>query len=134
MVATRKVSSVRALAWLCAALVFAVTCLSAFIRLAREAASGHAANAIAFARGAHRVSASLALVLAIVLLVWCYTRVPPMRRQGRLAGAVVALGLFLALVGSFGGDSTSPVVVLANFIGGLVMVAFATAMAIAFTP
>jgi hypothetical protein len=37
-------------------------------------------------------------------------------------------------VGSFGGDSTSPVVVLANFIGGLVMVAFATAMAITFTP
>lgn len=124
----------RALAWTCAALVFAVTCLSAFIRLARELADGPGQGAIAFARGAHRVSASVGLVLAIVLLVRCYTRVPPLRRQGRLAAAVVGLGLVLALVGRFGADSAAPVVVLANFIGGLTMLAFAAGLAVAFTP
>ena len=123
----------RAMAWGCAALVFAVTSLSAFVRFAR-AGGGVAASAIEVARGVHRVSASAALLLAIVLLVQCYMRSPPLRRPGRLAAAVVAAGLALAVLGRFAGDSLAPPVVLANLFGGFAMFTLACALAMALGP
>lgn len=130
MTASGRFLAVRRIAWTCAGLVFAVTSLSAFVRLARAAgASGPGEHAIEIARGAHRVSASLALVLAIVALVQCYIRQPPLPRAGRLALGVVALGVLLAILGRFAGASTSGPVVLANLGGGFAMLALAVRLA-----
>lgn len=112
-----RVALLRRLAWACALLVLAVTSLSAFIRLD--------GTGIPAARVAHRVVASAALLVVILALVRAYTGGPALRRQGRIAMGLLALGLFLALLGRFTGASRAPAVVLANLLAGLAMFALA---------
>ena len=104
------------------ALMVVVTLASAFLRLAEPAAVG--ALAIDVARGAHRVAASAALVLAIGVAIFGWERLRPLGASRGVAGALVALGVALLFLGRFT-PSTHPFVALGNPLGGLAMVALA---------
>jgi cytochrome c oxidase assembly protein subunit 15 len=111
-------ATLRRLAWACAMLVLAVTSLSAFIRLE--------GTGLPAARVAHRVLASAALLVVILALVRAHTAAPALRREGRIALGLLALGLFLAVLGRFAGASQAPAVVVANLLAGFAMFALAT--------
>lgn len=112
----------RGAVWLTFALLVVVTLASAFLRLAEPA--GVAGLAIDIARGAHRVSASVALVLAIGVAIFGWERFRPLGASRGAAAALVALGIALAFLGRFT-PSTHPFVALGNPLGGLAMVALA---------
>jgi hypothetical protein len=99
-----------------------VTLASAFLRLAEPA--GVTGLAIDVARGAHRVSASAALVLAIGIAIFGWERFRPLGASRGVAAALVALGIALSFLGRFT-PSTHPFVALGNPLGGLAMVALA---------
>jgi len=141
----RRRALLRRLALLCAILVLAITSLSAFIRLSkaglscadgphcygqnlRQLQQGLAATAgedagTAAARLAHRVVASAALLLVITMVVVCLTARPPMWREGRVALALLALALFLAVLGRWSGNARVPAVAIGNLLGGFAMLA-----------
>ena len=112
----------RGAAWLTFALLVVVTLASAFLRLAEPA--GVTGLAIDVARGAHRVSASVALVLAIGVAIFGWDRFRPLGASRGVAAALVALGIALSFLGRFT-PSTHPFVALGNPLGGLAMVALA---------
>jgi hypothetical protein len=112
----------RGAAWLTFALLVVVTLASAFLRLAEPA--GITGLAIDVARGAHRVSASVALVLAIGVAIFGWERFRPLGASRGVAAALVALGIALSFLGRFT-PSTHPFVALGNPLGGLAMVALA---------
>jgi hypothetical protein len=112
----------RGAAWLTFALLVVVTLASAFLRLAEPA--GITGLAIDIARGTHRVSASVALVLAIGVAIFGWERFRPLRASRGVAAALVALGIALSFLGRFT-PSTHPFVALGNPLGGLAMVALA---------
>jgi hypothetical protein len=112
----------RGAAWLTFALLVVVTLASAFLRLAEPA--GIIGLAIDVARGTHRVSASVALVVAIGLAIFGWERFRPLGASRGVAGALVALGVALSFLGRFT-PSTHPFVALGNPLGGLAMVALA---------
>ena len=134
---------VRKLAWACAALVLAITSLSAFIRLSRagvgcepwpqcreqraavegEALAQFDAPAVVAARVAHRIVASAALLVLVALLLLALARQPALQPQGRLVLALLAIALLLAGLGRVGGASRGAPVVLGNLLGGFAMVA-----------
>ena len=141
----RRLRFVRRLALACAALVLAVTSLSAYIRLSRAglscadwpqcygqglrelqqgrpATSGEGAGTAA-ARLAHRVVASGALLLVIAMLATALTARPILSQQARVAAALLALALFLAVLGRWSSDARLPAVAMANLLGGFVMLA-----------
>lgn len=140
---TVRISRVRKLALACAVLVLAITSLSAFIRLSRAGLgcepwpqcqaqrSAMTAQALAeldsgvvmAARVAHRIAASAALVLVVVMLVQAFARQPVLRREGHLALGLLGAALFLAVLGRLGGDSRQPAVVVGNLLAGFVMFA-----------
>jgi cytochrome c oxidase assembly protein subunit 15 len=146
-----RLSLVRRLAIACAVLVLAVTSLSAFVRLSRagfgcepwpqcyvqratlpsEALAASDGQAVLAARWAHRVAATATLLLVIALLMKTLALQPPLQRQGRLVLALLAVSLFLAVLGRMGGDSRGPVVILGNLVGGLVMFAVACRLVLA---
>jgi hypothetical protein len=97
------------------ALMLVVTAASAFLRLAEPA--GVAGAAIDVARGAHRVAASLALVLAIGIAIFGWERFRPLGASRAVATGLVALGVALSFLGRFT-PSTHPFVALANSRGG----------------
>ena len=127
----------------CAVLVLAITTLSAFIRLSRAglgcepwpqcrseqvraAQDGTLAaptGAVAVARVLHRITAVAALLLIIGMLMTAYASGPARRREGRMVLALLALALFLAILGRATADSRLPAVVLANLLGGFAMLA-----------
>lgn len=110
----------RGAAWLTFALLVVVTLASAFLRLAEPA--GITGLAIDVARGTHRVSASVALVLAIGVAIFGWERFRPLGASRGVAAALVALGIALSFLGRFT-PSTHPFVALGNPLGGLAMVA-----------
>lgn len=112
----------RGASWLTFALLVVVTLASAFLRLAEPA--GITGLAIDVARGTHRVSASLALVLAIGVAIFGWERFRPLGASRAVAAALVALGVALSFLGRFT-PSTHPFVALGNPLGGLAMVALA---------
>ncbi len=148
----RRLHLLRRLAWLCAAVVLAVTSLSAFIRQSRaglgcadwpacygqalrsaqqgEAAPGEASQAEALARLAHRIAASAALLLVIVMLLVCADR-PRLRREGALVLALLALAVFLAVLGAWSGRAraSASAVAVGNLLGGLLMLALCVRLA-----
>lgn len=149
----RRRTRLARLAWACAVLVLLITSLSAFIRLSRAglgcepwpqcvsgalAAGGpgatEAAPGVTQARITHRVVASAALLIVIVLLVQCHTGTPGLPRQGRLAAALLALGVFLAILGRMAGDSRAAPVVMANLLAGFAMFALACRLALSLRP
>lgn len=140
----------RRLAWAGVALVLAITTLSAFIRLSRAGAGCepwpqcHIArrdvpvaqlalqdsHAVGTARLAHRIVASSALLLFIVLLVLLHMTAGTPRSPGRLALAIVALAIFLAVLGAAAGPSQSAAVVMGNLLAGFAMFALALRLAL----
>ncbi|MCM2252915.1 MAG: COX15/CtaA family protein [Ramlibacter sp.] len=145
----KRISLLVKVAWACAALVLAITTLSAFIRLSQAAvgcepwpqchtqASPHAAQdapmsrdgAVAAARIAHRVTAVAALLLVIALVMTTLSRAPVLRREGRIALALLALALFLAILGRWSTGARVPAVMLGNLLAGFAMFAVSCRLA-----
>lgn len=128
----------RRTAALCAVLMLLTIGLSAFMRLSmaglgctdwpacygqglRDPSVGGAA--VAAARLAHRVVASLALVLAIVLVWLSAVRRPVLRREAVLAAMLLALALALAVLGLMTPGARAPAVAMGNLLGGFGMLA-----------
>ena len=128
----------RRTAALCAVLMLLTIGLSAFMRLSmaglgctdwpacygqglRDPSVGGAA--VAAARLAHRVVASLALVLAIVLVWLSAVRRPVLRREAVLAALLLALALALAVLGLMTPGARAPAVAMGNLLGGFGMLA-----------
>ena len=146
--------TLRTLAIACAVLVLAITTLSAFIRLsraglgcepwpqcygqqARAAAAGAqppATGPVATARVAHRIVASVALLLIIGMVMATLAATPVRWREGRLVLALLALALFLAVLGRWTADSRLPAVVLGNLLAGFAMVAVSWRLLAAVAP
>jgi cytochrome c oxidase assembly protein subunit 15 len=147
----QRARSLRRVAWLCAALVLAITSLSAFIRLSRagldcepwpqcygealrSAQQGvpHSAEppvAVTAARFAHRFVAVAALVAIVFLLKAAYFTRPVLRRESRLALALLVLAIFLALLGRWSADARVPAVTLGNLLAGFSMLAIGVRLA-----
>jgi cytochrome c oxidase assembly protein subunit 15 len=147
----RRLFILRRLAWLCAVTVLAVTSLSAFIRLSNAglgcadwpqcygergltsatatAVRSDEVTATIVARIAHRVMAVLALLLIVVLIMVCFGDHPRLRGQGSIALALLALALFLAVLGRWSSGSRVPAVSIANLIGGFAMLALSLRLA-----
>lgn len=146
----RRMTLMRVMAWSCAVLVLAVASLSAFIRQtnaglgcepwpechaqARLEAPSRTDPALASARVAHRIAASVALVLVIAMLVIAVAREPVLWQPARLVAALLAVTLFLAVLGRFGADSRHPLVTVGNLLGGFAMFALSVAVARASGP
>jgi cytochrome c oxidase assembly protein subunit 15 len=128
-----------------AVLMLATITLSAFMRLsqagvgcepwpgcyaqaARDAAQGVATpvvagHGVAAARLAHRVVASLVLILAIAMVLSTWLTKPALPREGWLAAAVLALAVGLAVLGIVTPGARVPAVTLGNLLGGFLMLA-----------
>lgn len=148
--AERRISSLKKMAWACAALVLAITTLSAFIRLStaglgcepwpqcygeawRAAAEGLSlvpAAGVSAARIAHRLLAVASLLLIIAMLMSAYSKQPVLRREGRMVLGLLALALFLAILGRFTAGTRVPAVTLGNLLGGFAMFALSCRLAI----
>lgn len=138
------------MALLCAALVLAITSLSAFIRLSgaglgcepwpqcygqslRDASGAVAqpvARSVAVARLAHRVVAMAALVVIIMMVMTSLFSAPILWREGRLALALLGLAVFLAVLGVWTADARVPAVMLGNLLAGFAMFALACRLAL----
>ena len=144
-------AALRRIALVCALLVLAIAGLSAFLRLSKvglgcepwpacygqelrtlqrgEPLDADAVQAVAVARLAHRVLASTALVLVIVLAMGALTSKPVRRGDAALALGLLAVALFLAGLGWFTAGSRVPAVALGNLLGGFVMLALSWRLA-----
>ena len=142
----------RRMAWICAVLVLAITSLSAYIRLSKAGLGcepwpqcyGQQLRAqqlgepplqtdpgTANARLAHRVIASTALLLVLVMVMAALASKPVLWPQGRLALGLLALALFLAVLGRWTAQARIPAVTLGNLLGGFAMFALSVHMALA---
>jgi heme a synthase len=121
----RRVAAVRGTALLCAAVILAVTTLSAFVRLSNAAADlqGIESDAVLAARAAHRIAASSALLLVIGLVGLSLGPRPFLQREGRHALALLALVAFLAVLGRWSAGTVAPAIVLGNLLGGFLLFA-----------
>jgi heme a synthase len=147
----RRVLLLRRMAWICAVLVLVITSLSAYIRLSkaglgcepwpqcygqqlRAQQQGEpplqADAATAGARLAHRVIASSALLLVLVMVMAAVASRPVLWPQGRLALGLLGLALFLAVLGRWTAHARIPAVTLGNLLGGFVMFAVSVRMAL----
>lgn len=132
----------------CAALVLAITTLSAFIRLshvglgcepwpqcyarsAQSRASDPADTPVTAARVAHRVVAVIALLLVIALVMSTLPKGPILRREGRMALGLLVLALFLAILGRWTANARVPAVMLGNLLAGFAMFALSCVLALA---
>ena len=149
-------TALRRIALVCALLVLAIAGLSAFLRLSKvglgcepwpacygqelralqrgDAPDAGAAQAVAVARLAHRVLASTALVLVIVLAMGAFTGKPAPRAAPTLALGLLAMALFLAGLGWFTAGSRVPAVALGNLLGGFAMLALSWRLAMRDAP
>jgi len=138
-----RMASLRKVALACAALVLAITSLSAFLRLSssgpgcepwpqcygqslRDRQQGVAAPAtgiVTAARISHRVAAVAVLLLIIVMVMNTWSRQPVLRREGRMVLGLLALALFLAILGRWSANAKVPAVVLGNLLAGFAMFA-----------
>ena len=150
---TRRIALLRRMAWLCAALVLAITSLSAFLRLsksgngcepwpqcygqnfraARQGLQPQAAErmpaATLAARMAHRVIAMATLLLVILMVMTALWTRPHLWREGRMAIGLLALVLFLALLGRWTANARVPAVTLGNLLAGFGMFALSARLA-----
>ena len=142
--------SLRRMAWVCVALVLAITTLSAFMRLDKAglgcegwpqcygqalASSPAAAEpaeptpGIFVARLSHRVLAVGALLLIVAMVASCIGARP--RRGGDLlqASALLLVTLLLALLGRWSARSHLPAISLGNLLGGFLLLALCVRLA-----
>jgi cytochrome c oxidase assembly protein subunit 15 len=132
------------MAWLALLLLLAVTCLSAYLRhraaglgcepwpscfgQGERVAAGTVVvggQALTVARAAHRVTATLALLLVLAMVVVSLARRPRLRREGALSLVLLTLALMLAALGVVTPGSRLPAVAIGNLLGGLVTFALA---------
>lgn len=141
----QRLRTFQRLALACLLLLLAVTCLSAFLRHSaaglgcapwpacygqgeRAAAPGAmavAGQALTVARAAHRIAATVTLLLIIAMVSVSLASRPRLQRQGRLSLALLLLAVLLALLGVFTPGTRLPVVAMGNLLGGFVMFALA---------
>ena len=142
----RRIALLRRMALLCAALVLAITSLSAFLRLSkaglgcepwpqcygqslRELQQGSSpaktdeATAAAAARLVHRIVATVALIVILMMVMTTLMTRPVLWREGRLALALLGLALFLAVLGLWTANARVPAVTLGNLLAGFAMFA-----------
>lgn len=139
----RRLALLRRLAWLCTVLMLATIALSAFMRLsqaglgcadwpacygqhlraAQQADPVPFGHAVAAARLAHRVVASLTLLLVIVMTMATLATKPVLKRAGALSLALLLLALGLAVLGIATPGARLPAVAMGNLLGGFVMLA-----------
>ncbi len=79
--------------------------------------------ATAAARLVHRIVASAALLLVLTMVVVCLTARPVLWPEARVALALLALALFLAVLGRWSSDARVPAVAMGNLLGGFAMLA-----------
>lgn len=130
------------LATLCAMLLLVVTTVSAYIRhsgaglgcqdwprcygqVAAQAGSGAVAEptGTVVARVLHRVAAVIVLILVGIIAFVCIEARPAFRVETRIAFVLIALVLFLTVLGRWTTGARLPAVVLGNLLGGFVMLA-----------
>ncbi len=138
-------TGLRTLAYWCAALVLAITSLSAFIRLSqaglgcepwpgcfggalRAAQEGLApptgdSTAVRVARMAHRVIATVTLAGVASMVALCLVGRPRLWRDGLQALLLFALALGLAILGVWTSGTRVPAVAMGNLLGGMSMFA-----------
>jgi cytochrome c oxidase assembly protein subunit 15 len=137
-------------AMLCAVLVLVITSLSAFIRLSnaglgcndwprcygqalRDAQHSKPARAeskaLTTARLVHRVVAVAVLLLVISMVTTSFATSPILPVQGGAAVALLALALFLAVLGIWTTGARVPAVAMGNLLGGFGMLALCARMA-----
>jgi heme a synthase len=151
-----RLAFLRRIALLCVVVVLAVTSLSAYIRLSKAglgcadwpqcygqslrqlqqgvAVSADAQAATAMARLAHRITAVTALVLVVTMVMACFGTRPVLRAEGAKALALLALALFLAVLGRWSSGARVPAVAMGNLLGGFAMLALAARLALAGRP
>lgn len=82
---------------------------------------------VRIARASHRFAASAVTVLMLVLLLTAWRRRHELRAYVRFVQAALAIALALAALGALTAGSRSPVVTLANLVGGFALLATLTA-------
>jgi heme a synthase len=152
----RHLVLLRRLALLCAVMVLAVTSLSAYLRQSKAglscadwpqcygqslrqlqqgvAPSADEQSATATARLAHRVAAVSALLLALTMVMICFSARPVLRAEGAMALALLGLALFLAVLGRWSSGARVPAVAMGNLLGGFAMLALSARLALAGRP
>ncbi len=154
----RRLLQLRRLAGVCAALLLVVTTLSAYLRLShaglgcadwprcygqglRQQQQGiapsvdaEAEHTSASVRVLHRVLASVALLLIVMMVMVCLGPRPVLRSEAALALALLGLALFLAVLGRWSSGARVPAVALGNLLGGFAMLALCTRLAVAGVP
>ncbi len=152
----RRLLLLRRLAGVCAALVLAVTSLSAFMRLSHAGlgctdwpqcygqrlrqlqqgvpVSADEQSATTAVRVLHRVFATAALLLVVSMVLVCLGSRPVLRSEGAMALALLGLALFLAVLGRWSSGARVPAVALGNLLGGFSMLALCTRLAVAGVP
>ncbi|HEX7440469.1 MAG TPA: COX15/CtaA family protein, partial [Caldimonas sp.] len=80
-------------------------------------------------RLAHRVVAMAALLLVILMAMTCFAMRPLLHREGRIALALLACVVFLAVLGLWTSGARVPAVAMGNLLGGFVMLALCGRMA-----
>jgi cytochrome c oxidase assembly protein subunit 15 len=136
-------ASLRKLALACAALVLAITSLSAFLRLSssgpgcepwpqcygqslrdkQQGVAPPASGLVTAARISHRIAAVAVLLLIITMVMNTWSRQPVLRREGALVLGLLVLALFLAILGRWSANTKLPAVVLGNLLAGFAMLA-----------
>jgi heme a synthase len=101
-------------------LVLAIVASSAFIRL-NAGVPDAPVGAIEAARVAHRISASLAGLLVLLIAGLVFTRDKKRLPDIVLAGATLAVTLVLAWVGRYSGPDATAAVLVSNLAGGLAL-------------
>lgn len=139
----RRLPLLARMAWLCTALMLATIMLSAYLRLSqaglgcadwpacygqnlRELQQGAMAapgDAVAVARLAHRIVASLTLVAVAMMAMLALASPAVKRRTGALLLALLTLALALAALGILTPGARLPAVAMGNLLGGFVMLA-----------
>lgn len=138
----RRRAVLRQLASLCAAVLLVVTTVSAYIRLSGAGlgcedwprcygqATAHSERAAAadpagtvVARLLHRVAAVIVLILVVVIAYVCIEARTALRVETRIALALIALVLFLTVLGRWTTGARLPAVALGNLLGGFGMLA-----------
>jgi heme a synthase len=145
----RRLPLLRRMAWCTLLLLLAVAMLSAFLRHSaaglgctpwpacfgqgESTAAGSlqvAGQALTFARGAHRLTATLALLLVVSMVWLTLVRRPRLTRQGALALGLLVLALLLAALGIVTPGSRAPAVAIGNLLGGFLMLAMAARLVV----
>ena len=151
-----RIVFLRRAAILCGVLVLVITSLSAFIRLSaaglgcddwprcygqalREAQRSLPASAVesragATARLVHRVVAVAVLLLVLAMVSTCLATTPRLPAQGVAALALLALALFLAVLGIWTAGARVPAVAMGNLLGGFAMLAICARMTVSTKP